>query len=310
MDLQTPIARGLAALALALAVAGAGRPALAEDPPPSAFELGATYFDEAVSYVARGGAIGKTRDLYVHLADVQWDLDTADGKPAHQEGEESVWFVSPDRLRTTLTGLGKSSTKILDGDKAWTVDHAGKAHRLHATPGAEAEIGQLKEDLLRVRDLTDFLTLEGLKGPGVSFEFLGRVQGTKAYAGNWLKVLRRSPDDRRITFWLAYTTDAAGKDHATWPGVVRVDGDAKAGLHTEDWILKDWDSPQAKPRPFRYPSRIEAWQINPDPEAAKTDPPKRFLLAFLDDIQLNAGIEPAQFAPPATTGTTPPGQPK
>ncbi len=304
--------RRLASGALALAVAGlaSGGPALADDPPPpaapapaagSSFALGAQYFDQAVTYVARGGSIGRATDLYVHL-DAKWDLDEK-----HDEGEQAVWFLAPDKMRSELTAAARTTTKILAGERAWVVLANGTTHRIHGTPGAEKDLKQMKEDLLRVRDLTDFVTLEGLKGPGVSFEFLGAVTGTKAYAGNWLKVLRRSPDDRRITFWLAHETDAAGQLKATWPGVVRVEGDAQAGLHTEDWILKDWDSASSKPRPFRYPFKIEAWQINPDPEAAKADPPKRFLTAFVDDIQLNAGIDSSRFQPPAAAPADPGG---
>jgi hypothetical protein len=287
--------------------AGTGGTAPAAAPAPgSSFELGARYFDEAVAYVGRGAAIGKTQDFTVRL-DAKWDLDDN-----HFEGEEAVWYAAPDRMRTEMTALARTTTKILAGDHAWVVTDRGSVNRIHATPGAEGTLKQMKEDLARVKDLTDFVTLQGLKGPGVSFEWLGAVAGTGSYEGKWQKVLRRSPDDRRITFWLAYDTDAQGQAHATWPGVVRVEGDAKAGLHTEDWILRDWDRPASPARPFRYPFKIEAWQRNPDEQAAKTDPPKQFLVAFVEDIQRNSGaaggIVDAKFLPPAPPpeGVTPP----
>ena len=286
---------------------GGGSPALAGDPVPAAppaaptpasgvediMQKGARYFDEAITWVARGGTLGKAVDLNVHL-DAQWDLEEN-----HSEGEQSVWYLAPDKSRTeTMTPTGPI-TKILDGDQAWVVTQKGMVNRIHGTPGAEPTLKQMKEDLLRIQDLTQFVTLEGLKGPGVMFEFLGSFDGSGAYAGNWLKVARRSPDGRKITFWLAREKGADGIDHASWPGIVRVEGDPAQRLWTEDWILKEWDSPRAKPRAFRYPTKIQAWRSNPDPAQAKADPPRRFLGAIVDDIQINAGIPVTRYAPPA-----------
>jgi hypothetical protein len=108
-----------------------------------------------------------------------------------------------------------------------------------------------------------------------------------------------------MTFWIAYDANERGEVlRATWPGVVRVDGDAAQNLHTEDWILRDWESPNAKPRTFRYPRKIQGWRINPDKTAAATDPPKRFVSAILEDVLVNQGIEPGRFEPPAAA---PPG---
>jgi outer membrane lipoprotein-sorting protein len=288
---------------------GASR-ATAGDPPPPTPQLpagslpiedtmmkGARYFDEAIAWVARGGALGKTKDFYVQL-DAKWDLDTN-----HDEGAQRFWFADPGRMRMELTvekfGV---NTKILDGEKAWIVGFDGVPHRVHATPGAEETLKQMKEDLLRIQDLTAFLTLDGLKGNGVQFEFLKAVQGTGVYEGKWLKLARHSPDGRKITFWIAYDVDDKGEPHATWPGVVRVEGDPAQGLKTEDWVLKDWDSARAKPRPYRYPSKIQAWTVPPDP--AKEGPHK-FLTAVIDDIQLNAGVDPSRFEAPVANSPTP-----
>jgi hypothetical protein len=257
---------------------------------------GSAFFDEAIRYVARGGALGQARDLYAHL-EATWTLPDK-----HHEGVEVVWFQAPDRMRNELTVLTRTTVKILSGDRAWAILANGSTQRLHATPGAEGDLAQLKEDMLRIRDLTDFVTLEGLKGPGVRFEYVGTVQGSGAYAGDWLKVFRHSPDGRKITFWIAHEKDAAGVEHATWPGVVRVEGDPATGLYTEDWILSAWDSPSAKRRPFRYPFKIEAYRFPADPEKAKTERPQRFLRAFVDDIQVNAGVDPARFEPPQSPG--------
>jgi hypothetical protein len=259
-----------------------------------ALARGARFFDQAIAWVARGGTLGTARDLYAHF-DASWDLD--DNK--HQ-GPQAVWWSAPDRFRTEMTALAKTSTKLLNGERAWTIDPAGGVHRLHATPGAEPVLAQLKEDMTRVADLTQFLTLEGLKGPGIVFEHQGNFNGSGVYEGKWIKVARRSPDGRKITFWLNQDPDPrTGEMRASWPGIVRVDGDAAKKLQNEDWILKDWDAPAAAPRAFRYPFKIQGWRSNPDPALAKQDPPRRFLQAVLDDIQINTGIDAARFEPPA-----------
>ncbi len=259
-----------------------------------ALARGARYFDQAIAWVARNGALGRARDLYVHL-DARWDLDDL-----HHEGPQTVWYVAPDKMRSELTALAKTTTKILNGKMAWVIDAAGVSHRIHGTPGAEENLKQMNDDMMRVADLTQFLTLEGLKGPGVVFEHQGNFNGSGAYEGAWIKVARRSPDGRKITFFLNQSPDPkTGELRASWPGVVRVDGDAAKKLHNEDWILKDWENPSAAPRAFRYPFKIQAYRSNPDPAMAKQDPARRFLLAILDDIQINTGIDAAKFEPPA-----------
>jgi len=269
-------------------------------PPPTAgledsLMAGARYFDQAIAYVARGGTLGRAVDLYAHL-DVKWDLEDN-----HHEGEQKVWFQTPDRMRTEIVAAGKAQTKILLGDKAWNVLSNGVVRRVHGTPDAAAQMKQMAEDLQRVQDLTAFVTLEGLKGPGIVFEFQGATRGDGLYAGEWLKVARRAPDGRKITFWLGLQRGADGSVRAAAPGVVRIDGDAATGLWTEDWILSDWDAPRAQPRPYRYPARLQAWRIHADPAKQREVPPTRFLFAAVNDIQVNAGIPPQVFAPPAET---------
>ena len=297
--MRLTLSRLLRWLPVLLVAAG---PAAAGDPPPptppapsgpagveDTMMKGARYFDEAIAWVARGGTLGKTRDFYVRL-DAHWDLEND-----HHDGQELVWFAEPGRMRIDQEMLaGAHLVKILDGEKAWVVSSDGAVHRIHATPGAEEQLKQMKEDLLRVQDLTAFLTLEGLKGNGVQFEFLKAVEGTKVYAGKWLKVARHSPDGRKITFWIAYDLDDRGEPHATWPGVVRVEGDAAQGLYSEDWVLKDWDSARAQPRAYRYPGKIQAWRKPPD----SPEDPHKFLTAVIDDIQLNVGVEASRFQPP------------
>ncbi len=298
------VSRLLAVALLPVSVAIADPPAPPPPPPappspaagiPDNLQLGARYFDEAIQWVARGGVLGKTRDFYAHL-DATWDLPDK-----HEEGVEEVWFAAPDRMRNTRTYAAHTTTKILSGEQAWAILPTGSVVRIHGTPDAAKTLAQMREDMVRVQDLTAFVTLEGLKGPGVVFEFVQTTQGSAGsiYEGQWLKVNRRSPDGRKMTFWIAYDADAEGKPlHATWPGVVRVDGDAAQHLPTEDWILSEWDHPSSPSRPFRYPRKVQGWRINPDKEAAKTDPPKRFLYAVIDDVRINQGMSDTLFQPP------------
>jgi hypothetical protein len=300
-------ALGLAAALPAAIAAGdppAGSPPPPANPPPAAppagapsvpledsLQRGARFFDQAIAWVARGGSLGKTRDFYASL-DSKWDLDE------HNEGAQKVWFQTPGRMRLENRFLAGNQVKVLDGDKAWTWDAADeqRVRRLHATPDAAEALKQLKEDFQRLQDLTDFVTLEGLKGPGVLFEFQGQVRGSKVYEGDWLKIARRSPDGRKITFWLAFETGPDGQPRATWPGVVRVAGDAAAGLFTEDWILRSWDPPAAASRPFRWPASVQAWRF---PADKNTGSAQKFLTAVLNDVQVNQGVDAATFAPPA-----------
>jgi hypothetical protein len=251
------------------------------------FDEGNRLFDEAIRYVARGQqSIPDVRDFFVSLQ-VKFDLPDQ-----HHEGGMRVWFAHPDRFRQELTVGNAVTTKILAGDLAWVVDPSGRVARQHGTPDGARTIQQMKEDRARLSDVTQFLTLKGLKGPGIAFEFAGATTGRGAYAGNWLKVVRRAPGRPDITFWLAFTKDAQGTNRAMWPGVVRVAGEPEKGYPTEDYILKDWDSPQSQQRAFRYPRVIEAYTIDP----AKGQ--SRFLYALIDDIKVNVGVDPARFAPP------------
>jgi hypothetical protein len=281
--------------------AAAPAPSPAPSPAPAADDvmtIGARTFDESIAWVARGGALGRARDVYVDVFAV---LDVPEQE--HFEGRELVWFASPDKMRQERQAGGAVTTKILDGERAWEVLASGSVARLHGRPDAEHDLRQLKEDLTRMSDLAAFLTLEGIKGEGVVFEFQGAVEGSSgATAGKWLKVARRSPDGRKITFWFAYEADANGRPRATWPGVVRVDGDAARGVFTEEWVLKEWDAADAKPRPFRYPKKVQGWRY-PEGDRAKA---ARFALFNLDDVQINAGIDAGRFAPPDAGGAREP----
>jgi hypothetical protein len=283
----------VAVLATSLGVAAGDPPPLA--PPPSPPTLtpeqveGARLFDEAIRWVARGeSGIQKANDFYVSL-DAKFDLENQ-----HHEGVMRLWFQAPDKYRQELSNGGATTTKILNGESLWIVQPNGQVsnENRRGEEGARA-VAQAKDDRERLSDLTQFLTLQGLKGPGITFEFLGPKSGTPntAYAGEWMKIKRTAPGRSDIFFWLAYQRDAAGKAHATWPGVVRVDGEPAKNIPTEDYILKEWQEPAPnQPRAFRWPRKIEAWQVG--------RAPVRFLFATVDDLKINAGIDPTRFAPP------------
>jgi hypothetical protein len=261
-----------------------------------AFDEGARLFDEAIRWIAKGQeGVPEVNDFYAHTA-LRLDLPES-----RIDGDMKIWFQRPDLYRQELAPAGQAATKkILAGELAWVIDASGTARARHGRPDGEADIEQMKEDRDRYSDLTRFLTLKGLKGPGIAFEWLGPSEGKGAYAGSWQKVARHAPGRGRIIFYFAYTKDGSGVAHATFPGVVRVEGDPVQGFPTEDYILKEWDPPAPAPMPgqpappprtIRYPTKIEGISIEP------AKPPARFLFLVVRDLKVNAGIDPARFRP-------------
>ena len=255
------------------------------------YALGAKYFDDAIRYVAQGRAgIPEVRDFYAKL-DAKLDLDNA-----KHEGQMRVWFQQPELYRQELTTNNATTTKILNGGMGWIRTPNGVVQDLFKSAEGRRTMTQLKDDRQRLKDLTQFLTLQTLKGPGVQFRYEGPRQGDGTYAGNWLKIVRIAPGKTNITFWLAYQRDEATNETvATYPGIVRVDGDAAGQFPTEDYILKDWSGTDAN-RAFRYPRRIEAYSLLRN--SAGQTVPTRFLWAMVEDIKINSGIDPTRFARP------------
>jgi hypothetical protein len=279
--------------------AAEGGPGVQPAAPSPAEALGQKYFDDAIRYVARGQTgIPQVRDFFVNL-DAKLELDNA-----RHEGPMRLWFQAPTFYRQELTFNNGTSTKILsadprvaNSDRGWIVTPAGRVQDLMLSSEGRQSIAQLKEDRDRLSDLTQFLTLQALKGPGVRFVFEGFKKGSGTYAGDWIKVTRQVPGRSNIMFWLAYVRDPqTGAVTATWPGIVRVEGEPQKGYPTEDYILQEWDFPGTEARTFRYPHRIEAYSILTDPQGRTV--PTRFLFAYVKDIKINAGIDPARFMPP------------
>ncbi len=292
----------LSALSLALAASlllapepadargGAAAPKPARPDP----RKGPTYFDQAIHWVNDGKAgIHKVSDFFADLANVKFNIDGN-----KHEGYMRLWLKTPKKYRVELRpGVAKTrlTTKILDDNKMWIIhpavnNQAPRLQRLHGAPGGDAAIRQLTNDRKRLMDLARFLTLEGLKGPGVQLINEGRTEGSGTFEGKWVRVRRRIANGADVTFYLAYRTDAAGTTiTATHPGIVKVHGDPRRREPSEYYILKNWKrGPQ-----FRYPGRIEAYS-----EATPGARPKRFLLAFPTDIRINTKLPDSTFAPP------------
>lgn len=249
-------------------------------------------FDEAVRWVAKGQAgLSKVTDFTVAL-DARFELDNT-----RHEGPMRVWLQLPDLYRQELTMSNVTTTKVMNRGLLYVREGTGPFRPMNRTADGAGAVKQAQEDMVRLEDLTKFLTLEGLKGPGVVFEFDGRRKPSGTYARKdgdqtWMKIVRKAPGKPNITFWLAHEADAQGITRATYPGVVRVDGDAAQGIPTEDFILQDWvDSPPDQPRAYRYPRKIVAFQIKPGLE------PINFLNAIVEDLKINTGIDATRFEP-------------
>ena len=264
-----------------------GAPPAQQDP---ALAWGAKFFDDAIRYVARGRiSMPKVSDFYAKL-DAKIELDSS-----RQEGQMRLWFKAPSMFRQEIATNGGTTTKILNGDQGWLRTPQGRVEAQAFTPEGQRNMKQWKEDRDRIADLANFLTLQALKGPGVTFHFDGYKRGTGTYPGNWIKITRRAPGKTNILFWIAYERTGENSVRATWPGIVRVEGDPARNYPTEDYILKEWDSPLSQTsRDFRYPRRIEAYSILKNAQGQTV--PTRFLFAIVEDIKINAGIDATRFA--------------
>jgi hypothetical protein len=273
----------LVALVLLGTASAGGDPANPEE------ARGRAFFEQAVEFVNDGKTgIHQVTDFYADLHDVQIQTGTSS-----HSGYMRLWFLEPERfrweLRPTADLEDRVQTKILDGDKMWIIEN-GTLKRMHGTSGGAAAIEQLQTDRKRMRDLARFLTLDGLKGPGVVFRYEGVVEGTGVFAGRRLRVSRSIPGGGNMVFYLAFEQAADGTMRALQPEIVKMDGDpARGEPFAEFYLLKEWRrGPQ-----FRYPGRVEALR-----QADARAQPERFLLAFPQDIRINTSLDPALFAPP------------
>jgi hypothetical protein len=273
-------------------------PAPAQTPAPSEepshddlahLPLGERLFEESRRWIANGSpSIDPLRDSHFSM-DAKFELEGT-----RHEGPMRLWLQLPDLYRQETTMSNATTVKVLKAGNLWIRNQSGAFKHMNRE-GADGlqHVRQTQADLDRVRDLTKFVTLEDLKGPGVTFEFQGEKQPSGDYArpdgGTWAKVVRRSPGNPSIYFWLAHTKDAGGVMHATYPGVVRIEGIPIEGVPTEDFLLQDWTDPA--PSHGRRPRRIRAFQARPG------EPLLPFLQAQVYDIRLNAGIDARQFDP-------------
>jgi hypothetical protein len=263
-------------------------PPAAEQPGDPGAVRGRAYFEQAVQFVNDGKpGIHTVENFFVDLADVQ----ITDGRNTHS-GYLRLWFATPDRFRweqrpsAEMTGV---TTKILSGDQLWIVTPDNRLQRMHGSAEGLQAIEQLKADRKRLYDLARFLTLEGLKGPGVEFQYEGVARGSLEFAGERLKVRRRIPGGGDMIFYLAMHRGADGQVTARQPEIVTLVGNPERNEPTEIFLLTQWtQGPQ-----FRYPSRIQAFR-----QATPSAAPTRFLLAFPSDIRVNAEIAAGIFEPP------------
>lgn len=264
-----------------------------EGSPAAAGNLAERLFDEAAAWVNRGSAPALAPHAVYLALDATFELDTT-----RSEGPMRLWLQQPDKFRQEMMVSNSPQTKLLNAENLWIAGADGRFRHMNRTADGQGALRQAQEDRERLLDITTFLTLQGLKGPGVTFEYLGETNPSGSYArqegGSWAKLVRKAPGRPNITFWLAHVTDAQGLMRATYPGVVRVDGEPQNNIPTEDYILQDWaDRPSDPPRLLRFPRRILAFELRPDQR------PLNFLRAGVADIEIDADIDPARFAPPA-----------
>lgn len=265
---------------------GAPRPPAGRDPMVA---LGERFFDQAIAWVTAGKQpIGKITRFFADLHDVRF-VDSG----TEQQGYLRLWYATPDKFRQEwrdqkVVTPTNTTSKILNNDRAWIVTR-GKLRRVHGTPDAPRVIPQLKKDREALANLSQFVTLRGLKGPRVTFRFEGKTEGDGVFAGKWLKIRRILEGGAEMVFWIAYQ-NVGGQDVATYPGIVKLPGDAAKGQRTEWFLLKDWKQGAQ----FRFPGKIEAYG-----QGARERQPVRFLLAFPQQIMANPRMNEEQlFLPP------------
>ncbi|MHC5009383.1 MAG: hypothetical protein ACYTG6_00355 [Planctomycetota bacterium] len=261
----------------------------AEDPEEApAFAQGRRWFDRAAAWVGRGDA-----DALGAVEDVHLDLDAKfDSGGTHTEGRMRFWLQPPDRYRQE-SGLNRARTiRIVDGDLGWLVTAQGRIRPLVLTAEGRRTLAQLQQDRQRLFGLMRYLSLGALRTPGATFELEADTAGDGVEGT--VRVRRRRSGEHDLVFVLAVRRDAAGDVEAVWPAVVREI--APVGHATREYVLDRWEDPDAPRRPYRYPRRIEGLSVNLSDDG--TPRRKRFLFAIVDDIRINAGLEPTLFAPP------------
>jgi hypothetical protein len=266
---------------------------------------GPIYFDQAVRYVNDGKTgIHAMTDFFADLHDVSFNVGAN-----HHEGHMRLWLKTPDKYRFEVrqnknvkAPNQRITTKILDGGKMWVLGGPGGPTRVHGTSEGARAVKQMQDDRRRLLDLARFLTLEGLKGPGVTFLNEGFTTGSKTFAGNWVRIRRKITGGADVVFYLAHEADPRDprRRRATYPGVVKIEGDPRRNEPTEYYVLKKWRrGPQ-----FRYPAEIQAFS-----QATPRSPMTRFLLAYPALVRINTGLQSSLFAPPGAAAPTKGNQP-
>ena len=263
----------------------------AETAKPDPRVLGARYFDQAARWLRNGRAEpAPLRDFHADLWDVHMEIDKR-----KNDGYMRVWWKHPDKFRLAVRPQRPEqdiSTKILDGERMWIRHPDGRVQRMHGSPGGAEAVAQLKEDRARLLDVAQFMTLDGLQVPGATFTFEGIHTGKKTLAGTFLHVRRRLAGARDMVFHFAFQKDPRDETGATLtataPHVVHIMGAPEKKIEEEYYVLDRWKAGTHHP----MPGRVQALaRMRPE------DRLERFLLAFPQQIRINAGIPDARFAP-------------
>ncbi len=254
-------------------------------------KLARRLFEEARRWIANGAPpITEVRDLTLTL-DAKLDLEGV-----RHEGPLHLWLESPDRLRQERYMSGTLTAEILDGHTLYIRDVGGTFQEAPWDADGAASRRRAQADRERWTHLSRLMTLVDLDEPGVAFKYEGEKRGGGNFGrpggDTWAKIVRQATGRPNIYLWLAHTKDAHGVMHATFPGVVRIDGTPMDGVPTEDFLLQDWrePAPGALP-PYRFPRKLLAFQIRPGQQ------PLNFLTAIVLDHALNTGIDAARFNP-------------
>lgn len=301
-------AAGCALLLLCATGAAGGRPAFAEDPASgeagaqeaTRLAWGSAYFNQAVAYVWMGTR-GQPIDRFHIALDAHLDMDTA-----HHEGPMRLWYRAPDAFRQELELNRAVTTKILRDGRGWTVTSSGGVQELGMSAETLKSLAQLTKDRDRLVDITRFFGLESLRGGGATFRYEGvvetppfaRAEGRWPPGTLWVQVVRQAPGAADMTFWLRKPgpkpqVESPEIIKVEAPELVRVEGEGtgETAVPAEVFLLRDWQTPRAGERAFRYPRRVGAYTLEPGGTLAP------FLTGVVDLLEMNQEIPDRIFQP-------------
>ena len=267
-------------------------PAPSPSPAPSSDEyaIGERCVDEAARWIAKGET-PPTRLENMH-ADLDYVYD--DGSN-HDERRMELWFRNPDAFRANFEYAGRPSQFLLVGERGFMIRDAIRVTDLNNSPTMKVVLPQLKDYRDILREVGRLMAPSGLKGPGVSFRFLGNVADPRATGGQWFKVLRKAPGEGDMTFFFGSAPRKDGPGlRAIAPDKIIMGGPPGSNYAGDEYALEGWvhESAAARSERFRYPAKIKLFAIGID----KPDHPT--LRANVNFLEINTQLDPALFTPP------------